>query len=809
MSSASYPSSWPQALDNPALERVYQALWAHGSKWEAGQDWQCVAHDDRRASLGVFEGDSQPVVFNCQAGCTFTDIIRALELRPADVMINKQNGAALSGQQRKPRSATSPERKVSRPRTANTSKPASDHTLQSHLLNDKPTRIRKWTYIDASGAPTVVVRRRDYGCPEHPKAIDQLKVRDGVRPADAPYELYRLKDVRVAAAGHRRVMVVAGEPSVDAALSAGIEENARGHAGYTVTTMRGGEKPGAWLDSYSQTLVGARSVLVVADRDLTGYRHALAVLDSLKAAGVPARAVVSKTERPHDDLVDHLAAGFSAPELVSLPRAELKTRVLELEHKQAQSKSAPVDENIWPSPGNPRAVAAKFLADFEHLRNWRGDYYTYAGSHWRVIPGEEIERALEHALHDALTMKPGKDEGTFDVVPWSLTHARVRDVMHFVERLAYAPKLKDVPFRLDGSSSVLGGVIPMHNGVLEIDGRALSPHTEQLFNVTALPFSYQRSVPAPSRWLAFLKTLWGEDTDSVKLLQEVMGYLVSGRTDFQKIALIVGPPRSGKGTIAQVCQALLGRENVAWPTLDSLADRFGVAPLVGKTAAIVADARFGGRGGQAVVERLLTISGEDSLTVDRKMRDAWTGKIGARFFIMSNEPPNLRENSGALANRMLHLRLTQSFLGREDHSLVADLLSDESLAGVFNWALDGLDRLLATSYFTVPKASAAAERELIRLASPITAFVEDECILDPDGVVTKDEMYLAWSEYASDNNTSHVSSKDVFGRDLITAFPLLRAVQLRKVSQPGRRDPAKGNFRSWCYRGIRLKRGRR
>lgn len=809
---ANYPATYPQAdVDNPALQRVYEALWAHGSKWEASQDWRCPAHSDRRASLGVKEGDSQPVVFNCQAGCTFDMIVTALELPKSAVMLNvqggKQNGArASSGRQRKPRSvASSPERNVGR--TAKSSKntaPVSDHTLRDHTANDKPTRERRWAYTDGEGNKTVVVvRRRDYDCSEHPKAIDQLKV-NGVAPKDAPMDLYRLREVEIAVAGNRRIMVVAGEPSVDAAIEAGFEENGNGRAGYTVTTMRGGEKPGAWLPSYSATLVGAKSVLVVADRDLTGYRHAMAVADSLKAAGVPVRVMASKTERPHDDLVDHLAAGFTAAELVPMPKAELKTRVLELENQQAQGAPAVVDDNIWPSPGNPRGVARKFLDEFEHLRNWRGDYYTYAGSHWRLIPMEEIERALENALHYAVCLNANEEP-----VKWMPTHAHTRNIMHFVERLAYAPKLKDVPFMLDGDVLPEGSVIPMRNGVLAIDGRTLTPHTEELFNVTALPFPFRRRAPKPERWLSFLKTLWGEDTDSVKLLQEVMGYLVSGRTDFQKIALIVGPPRSGKGTIAQVCQALLGKENVAWPTLDSLATQFGLAPLISKTAAIVADARFGGKNGQAVVERLLTISGEDSLTVDRKNRDAWTGKVGARFFIMSNESPNLRENSGALANRMLHLRLTQSFLGKEDHSLAADLLAPDSLAGIFNWALDGLDRLIEFGWFTVPRASAAAERELVRLSSPVTAFVQDECVLEIGAIVTKDVLYEAWAEYAEESGMSYKTPREVFGRDLVAAFPaLIRPSQSRGVSKDGRRDPRKGNARVTVYVGLRLKRGR-
>ena len=66
--------------------------------------------------------------------------------------------------------------------------------------------------------------------------------------------------------------------------------------------------------------------------------------------------------------------------------------------------------------------------------------------------------------------------------------------------------------------------------------------------------------------------------------------------------------------IARVLAALIGRKNVAGPTLNSLGGEFGLAPLIGKTLAVISDARFAGKDASVVVERLLSISGEDALT---------------------------------------------------------------------------------------------------------------------------------------------------------------------------------------------------
>ena len=75
--------------------------------------------------------------------------------------------------------------------------------------------------------------------------------------------------------------------------------------------------------------------------------------------------------------------------------------------------------------------------------------------------------------------------------------------------------------------------------------------------------------------MRFLDELWGDDEESKSTLQELFGYLLSGDARQQKLFMLVGPKRSGKGTIARVLGGLLGQRNVAGPTLSSLSTNFG------------------------------------------------------------------------------------------------------------------------------------------------------------------------------------------------------------------------------------------
>ena len=61
--------------------------------------------------------------------------------------------------------------------------------------------------------------------------------------------------------------------------------------------------------------------------------------------------------------------------------------------------------------------------------------------------------------------------------------------------------------------------------------------------------------------------------------------------------------------------------------MSSLSKNFGLSPLIGKPLAVISDARLGGGDQRDALERLLSISGEDTITIDRKHRDLWTGTL--------------------------------------------------------------------------------------------------------------------------------------------------------------------------------------
>ena len=293
------------------------------------------------------------------------------------------------------------------------------------------------------------------------------------------------------------------------------------------------------------------------------------------------------------------------------------------------------------------------------------------------------------------------------------------------------------------------------------------PATPVLFTTTALEFDYNPAAPAPGLWLKFMHDLWGDDQQSIDLLQEWFGYSLTADTSQQKILLLVGPKRSGKGTIGRVLRRLAGEGNVAGPTTSSLAGPFGLQPLIGKTLAIVSDARFKGEDVPTVIERLLCISGEDALTIDRKHVGSITMKLPTRFVLLSNEFPRVEDVSGALAGRFLMLQMKESFFGREDLRLTNKLMPE--LPGILLWALQGWLRLRQQGRFTQPDSSESAVETMQDLTSPVGAFIRDCCTVGPEHRVFVDDLYKAWKAWCEKEGRTNVTTRQTFGRDLTAA----------------------------------------
>jgi P4 family phage/plasmid primase-like protien len=456
--------------------------------------------------------------------------------------------------------------------------------------------------------------------------------------------------------------------------------------------------------------------------------------------------------------------------------------------RQAEADRAPLLSN-----GDPMRSAKVFRRrDRPDLICHNGDWVDFNGHCYQFVEQNEIDHDLWLFLGDSERLDQNKSR-----VPFVVTGpSDVSSVSKALKAVSFRAEKHEPPCWIEGDGPDPQDIMVCANGLLHLPSGKLQAHTSDLFTLNALEIAYESDAGPPDRWLKFLGDLWPGEPASIDTLQEMFGYLLVPDTSQQKIFLIEGPPRSGKGTIARVLERLVGHRNHCSPGLTALGSDFGGQALIGKQLALLSDARQG-RGtnmGQAV-ELLLRVSGEDSVSLNRKNKSFWQGRLPTRFLILCNGVPGFRDDSGALANRFVPLRLTRTFLGREDQALTKKLLAE--LPYILAWAIEGWRRLRERGHFLLPSSGAALVEEMLRQGSPIRSFVRDCCVLHGEAWVPKSDLYQEYRSWCEENGERAPYTKDVMCKRLKEAF----GVKLTR-----RRHAKPGEERTPVACGIRLAR---
>lgn len=306
------------------------------------------------------------------------------------------------------------------------------------------------------------------------------------------------------------------------------------------------------------------------------------------------------------------------------------------------------------------------------------------------------------------------------------------------------------------------------NCVLDLDTLTTAPHDRANGNTGTLTVDFMPGSPCPELF-AFLDKIFGGLEDGVgrrELAQEILGWtMYPDLMNVQKVVALDGPPRAGKGILAELAIALNGTGcGVAnFSDLDS-----------GKTQSkfrsyrlcIDTEAKPPRRDGiKAAVGFLDKLASNEIVSVELlNTQTPWSGRLDCKFLMACNGVPGLLDDSGAVAARFHVLKYDRSFSGREDFTLL-DRLRGE-LPGIALWGLDGAVRLLKNNgRFTTPESTRQALADLSSDSQPLLEFVREELVIEEGARVSSSTLWRKYQEFAVQNN-AHRSSRQAFIRSL-------------------------------------------
>ncbi|NBW19621.1 MAG: hypothetical protein EBR82_67775 [Caulobacteraceae bacterium] len=494
--------------------------------------------------------------------------------------------------------------------------------------------------------------------------------------------------------------------------------------------------------------------------------------------------------------------------------------------KQPQQPQQHYREQLNEEDDDPIRIARYILLQFRDpddsptLIYWEGDWWEWVGHTWTAILNERF-RALIHnqcaKFFEHLQKAALKTLEDSEKIPRlkKVTLQLVSNVELALKSICISPANIDSPSWLPSASQEQTKVkpnylVPAKNGLVNIRALAeylsdstssassslanmlMLPCSPHFFSTVGVDYAVDLAADRPSQWLQFLHSIWPGDEESVSLLQEWFGYILSGDSSQQKMFYLVGPPRSGKGTISRVLQKLLGLGNCAACSIDELGEQFGLEMMVKKSLAVFEDVFISTRDDAGrICGWLKRLTGQDSIGVRRKFKTTISVTNKARIFMTGNEILRLPDTSGAMASRFSYLVCKVSHLGTEDIYLTDRLLSE--LPGIFLWAIEGWARLQRNGKFSVPKSTENAHEMTRALGSPLSSFIAEKCTIDPISFVAVDELYDAWKAWCEDEGIK-CCPRESFGRLLFSAVP--------NLTKERRRSP---EGRIHVYSGIALR----
>ncbi|MDI9878060.1 DNA primase family protein [Flectobacillus longus] len=324
------------------------------------------------------------------------------------------------------------------------------------------------------------------------------------------------------------------------------------------------------------------------------------------------------------------------------------------------------------------------------LSNWsmckKHDFiYLYNGNYWSEVDKDTFQRFL------------GEASEKLGVQAYTSKHYQFREQL-FKQFLSTAvlpvPPLND--------DKVL---INLKNGTFEIEleKNQLKKFRSEDFLTYQLPFSYDATAKAPL-FTAYLNKVL-PDVKRQHILAEFMGFvfLKNGNSVLkeEKALILYGSGANGKSVFFEIMNALLGQENISSYSLQSLTNENGYyrAKIANKLVNYASE--INGKLEASIFKQL--VSGEP---VEARLPygQPFILKQYAKLIFNCNELPKDVEQTDAFFRRFLIIPFDVTIPENEQDKQLHKKIIDSELSGVFNWILEGLQRLLKQRKFTYCEA---------------------------------------------------------------------------------------------------------
>ena len=212
------------------------------------------------------------------------------------------------------------------------------------------------------------------------------------------------------------------------------------------------------------------------------------------------------------------------------------------------------------SPKRTLPTAEAYVRDYYNhpdgrtLHSHAGLFLAWWDNRFVEVEDEAVKHCLQEWLHRALRYQVNRDSKEMELVDFESNPNTVNAALATLKAHVHLPVTVTSPswLRDDSSDPTPDELLPCRTVLLHLPTMKCLAPTPAFFTMNALEIAPDPNAEFSMQWMEFLHQLFDGDTEALDLLQEWCGYCLTGNTSLQKMLFLVGPRRSGKGTIARV-----------------------------------------------------------------------------------------------------------------------------------------------------------------------------------------------------------------------------------------------------------------
>jgi len=297
--------------------------------------------------------------------------------------------------------------------------------------------------------------------------------------------------------------------------------------------------------------------------------------------------------------------------------------------------------------------------------------------------------------------------------------------------------------------------IPVLNGVLDLEKLELESFTPKYRFFNKIQIVYDPLIK-PEKILDFFDSILIDEKDK-RVIQELFGYLLLRDYKYQHAFMFLGTGRNGKGKTLNLMEMFIGKVNTCSIPLQKIGvDNFITSKLHNKLANLSGDLSDSDLKETGMFKQ---VTGEDTLTADRKFLTAIEFKNYAKMVFACNQLPYVNDTSPGFWERWILIDFPYQFIDnpidkmdkKADKRILDTISTSKEMTGLLTWALEGLKRLRTNNKFSISTTNETMRKTWIRKASSFAAFLDDEIEYSGIDNIPVDNLNRAYTEYCREH----------------------------------------------------------